>query len=247
MSIINNSADYFLNNDNVDLSKWNFFDFTPACVISKNLNNDSKLPNLFVIPDIKFESFYSNLDIIDSNTNLHTKYNKIYIMNWCYVSKCNDILCRYNYLWDNIDETKNEDNEKYKITFINNCALIIDFIINILKIHNVHLLGNCIGANIAIELIKKNNKYTGLFLSCPKSKFDVNLYSNFLSLGNRLKNIKMLFSWNIDHSNEHDKTFYDKMFYDLEHKLGSIKYSNKYYDYKFNNNIHYDFIHDIVN
>jgi len=241
----------------LDFKEWKLQEFGPTCIVSKKMSSDIMKPNLFVIPDISNDSFYSTMKIIQMVENRLTSYHMIYVINWCYKD---DVIKEFHISFtEKTDDIKSDDRTvKYNpmIEFMKNSAKLLNHVIkNDLRLNNVHLLAKNIGAGIAIQLLPIDPIYTGLFLSSPSSPLNV---CNFIELTampqNRLRNIKFRFAWNIDNENIEpwgeaslkERESYDKIMAVFERRYGSIDYISRYYDKGFGHEIHPDFICDII-
>jgi hypothetical protein len=203
--------------------RWLKQSFGPISIVYKQVNSDTTIPSLVVIPDFNNSSYQKITDIVTGmEHHLSKKYHMIYIINWCGID--NTVEKRY----DDIKEDK--DVIELGLRF----ARYIDLIfVNKYKMNNIHLLAHSYGSMVATYMVHINPIYKGLFLSSPSIPSDV--YS-IKQLGDKLKNIKLRFAWNIDSNNIDMKECYD-----------NIDYKSRYYEPGFMNSIHPDFILDIIN
>jgi hypothetical protein len=158
---------------------------------------------------------------------LSKKYHMIYIIDWCGID--NTVKKRY----DDIKEDK--DVIELGLRFARYLDLIF---VNKYKMNNIHLLADSHGSMVATYMVHINSIYTGLFLSSPSIPSDDH---SIKQLGNKLKEIKLRFAWNIDNNMLDMKDIYDNI---TEMK---VDYKSRYYPPGFMNTIHPDFILDIIN
>jgi len=208
--------------------RWLKQSFGPISIVYKQVNSDTTIPSLVVIPDFNNSSYQKITDIVTGmEHHLSKKYHMIYIINWCGID--NTVEKRY----DDIKEDK--DIIELGLRFARYLDLIF---VNKYKMNNIHLLADSHGSMVATYMVHINSIYTGLFLSSPSIPSDDH---SIKQLGNKLKEIKLRFAWNIDNNMLDMKDIYDNI---TEMK---VDYKSRYYPPGFMNTIHPDFILDIIN
>lgn len=208
--------------------RWSLQSFGPISIVYKHVNSDTNLPSLVVIPDFNNSSYQKITDTVTSMEHyLSKKYHMIYIIDWCGID--NTIEKQY----DDIKDDK--DIIELGIKYARYINLIC---VNKYNMNNIHLLADSHGSMIATYLAHMSSIYTGLFLSSPSIPSDVH---SIKQLGDKLKNIKFRFAWNIDNTMIDMKDCYDNIT-DMK-----IDYKSRYYQPGFMNCIHPDFILDIIN
>ena len=194
--------------------------------------NDNNKEILVVIPGMSHNSFVGTSKVILNKLNeLKEKFKEIFIFE--YHSYKNDQIeaCKLrDIIKSNIKKYKPELNMNMKI------ANIINTIIQ--KLRNIHLLGKCNGAWIALLILIKNTKCKGLYLSVPGIPFGIDKLTKIKE--SRLKKINFIFSWikqdeylfNWNKKSYEEKSRYDNQMKLLENKV-KLKYISEMYD---NNN-----------
>jgi len=172
-------------------------------IYHKSFNAEEK-PILFAMAGFSSKSCAQSAQVIkDRIETLQIKYKSIYIIN---LNPVKDLQSeRFRRQEDNekilnsikdLDKRTEEYQEvknKPELDLTRSLADIINNFIGELDLTNVHLLGKSSGGGVVINLVEKNKRYTGLFLSVPMWPYNITKLKDAT-----LKRVKFRFAWNIN-------------------------------------------------
>jgi len=224
----------------LDLAGWEKKDFTvddkKFNVIRKSFGVERKLPDLVVMAGISYASFCGSANIIVENIeSLRRKFKGIYIINLQSFKDVHGQQCgkRDITILSN-GKTKEEqiprsdkiffEIHKPEIDFSEQTAIVVNSLISnplYLGLTDVHLLGKCAGAGVAIEVLSLSCIYKALYLAVPGIP---NHLMPLLKLPiERLNGMNIIIGWNANDffpfkwgKSIDEKVYYDEKIKEIE-------------------------------
>jgi len=190
--------------DNVDLSGFKFYKFTSNCgklvdkygtfrIMKKILTGNISLPNLVVMAGFSTSSFCATANIVIKNMNKIThKFNAIYLLKYDEdtFKGLQTAACGKRDELKSNPELQHEEQYKPEIDLNEELGIVVDRLLRCAGLTNVHLLGKCAGAGVAIHAFTKSDIYSALYLAVPASPVNI---QHLLGKGKVGK--KFIFAW----------------------------------------------------
>lgn len=176
---------FYFNSDNKDfINKYGYF-----YIIKKTLSEDQTLPTMVAMAGFSVKSFCGTTNrIIENFDKIQYKFKDVYVL--CFTEQVRDMQRHACKERDDLKATNNKEIYKPEIDLNEELGSIVDKLLRSINLINVHVLGKCAGAGVAIHTFTKSDIYDALYLGVLASPKDVQHL-----LTKEWTNKKFIFSW----------------------------------------------------